>query len=68
MFFDDILIYYNSFTEHLQHICIALNTLRTHNMFLKCSKCSLADQKVEYLDHFISEAGVAMDPAKVEAV
>ena len=68
VFFDDILIYSTSFAAHLQHIRAVLSTLRAHSLFLKRSKCSFAERRVEYLGHFISEAGVAMDPAKIEAV
>jgi hypothetical protein len=68
VFFDDILIYSNSFAEHLQHIRAVLTALRAHSLFLKRSKCSFVERQVEYLGHFIFEAGVAMDPAKIEAV
>jgi hypothetical protein len=68
VFFDDILIYSSSWVEHLQHISIVLNELRAHQLHLKRSKCSFAAPSVAYLDHAISEAGVAMDADKVVAV
>lgn len=68
MFFDDILIYSTFLAEHLQHIRAVSTTLRNHSLFLKCSKCSSAKRRVEYLGHFISKDGVAMDPAKIKAV
>jgi hypothetical protein len=52
----------------LQHIRAVLTALRAHSLFLKRSKCSFVERQVEYLGHFIFEAGVAMDPAKIEAV
>src|SRR5687767_6722914 len=68
MFFYDILIYSTSLAEHLQHVRAVLSTLRAHSLFLKRSKCLFAERRVEYLGHFISKDGVAMDPAKIEVV
>ena len=35
---------------------------------MKLSKCVFAQRKISYLGHVISEAGVATDPAKIEAI
>jgi hypothetical protein len=42
--------------------------LEQNHLFLKRSKCSFAQKSLEYLGHIISTAGVATDPAKIEAV
>jgi transposase InsO family protein len=68
VFFDDILIYSTSWTEHLQHIRAVMEVLRANNLHVKRSKCSFATPSVEYLGHVISADGVAMDRAKIEAV
>ncbi|WVZ90257.1 hypothetical protein U9M48_036572 [Paspalum notatum var. saurae] len=68
VFFDDILIYSPSWTEHLHHIRVMLEELRRHQLFLKRSKCAFGAASVAYLGHVISAAGVAMDPAKVQAI
>jgi hypothetical protein len=68
VFFDDILIYSSSWTEHLQHIRLALEALRRHSLHVKRSKCSFGERSVAYLGHVISANGVAMDGDKVEAV
>jgi len=39
VFFDDILIYSKSWTEHLQHMRMVFAVLREHNLVLKHSKC-----------------------------
>jgi hypothetical protein len=67
VFFDDILIYNSSWSEHLQHVCLVLDALRAHSLHLKRSKCSFGSRLVAYLGHVISAEGVAMDTAKVEA-
>lgn len=68
VFFDDILIYSSSWSEHLQHIRAVLSVIRANNLRVKRSKCSFATNSVTYLGHIISVAGVAMDSDKVEVV
>ena len=68
VFFDDILIYSSSWSEHLQHVRLVFDALRAHNLHLKRSKCSFGSRSVVYLGHVISAEGVVMDTAKVEAV
>lgn len=67
VFFNDILIYSSSWSEHLRHIHMVFVLLRQHELFLKRSKCSFGLSSVSYLGHIISEGGVAMDPSKVQA-
>ena len=68
VFLDDILIYSPSWESHLAHLRLVLLQLRHHNFFLKRSKCSFAQDQIDYLGHIISRAGVATDPAKTEAM
>jgi hypothetical protein len=68
VFFDDILIYSKSWGEHLRHLRAVLKELQRHQLFLKRTKCAFGATTVGYLGHVISEAGVAMDPAKVQAI
>ncbi|XP_039771860.1 uncharacterized mitochondrial protein AtMg00860-like [Panicum virgatum] len=68
VFFDNILIYSATWTEHLQHVQAVFQVLRAHHLGIKQNKCTLGEQAVHYLGHIISGDGVTMDPAKVEAV
>jgi len=68
VFFDDILVYSNSWAEHLQHLRLILDMLRAHRLFVKCSKCAFGTTFVAYLGHDVSAEGVAMDINKVRAV
>jgi hypothetical protein len=68
VFFDDILIYSSSWTDHLRHVRTVLDILLQHRLFVKRSKCSFATDSVAYLGHVISADGVSMDPEKVRAV
>jgi hypothetical protein len=68
VFFDDILIYSSSWSEHLRHVQLVLAKLQEHSLFMKNSKCAFGACSVVYLGHIISEASVAMDAQKMQAV
>jgi hypothetical protein len=67
VFFYDIMIHNTTWVEHLQHVRLVL-ILRKHKLVVKQSKCSCGATSISYLGHIISDAGVAMDPTKIEAV
>ncbi|XP_066354447.1 uncharacterized mitochondrial protein AtMg00860-like [Miscanthus floridulus] len=68
VFFDDILIYSSTWADHLRHLCAVFLVLRQHWLFVKRSKCAFGVDSISYLGHIISASGVAMDPAKVQAL
>jgi hypothetical protein len=68
VFFDDILIYSKNWEEHLHHLRMVLEELQRHQLFVERSKCAFGAPSIAYLGHVISAAGVAMDPAKVQAI
>jgi hypothetical protein len=68
VFMDDILIYSLSLVDHAEHLLTVLHLLRENHLFVKLSKCSFAQHKLEYLGHLISAEGVATDPRKTQAM
>jgi hypothetical protein len=68
VFLDDILVYSFSLQEHQQHLRLVFELLRQHQLFAKLTKCSFSQRKIEYLGHIISEAGVATDSSKTQAM
>jgi hypothetical protein len=68
VFIDDILIYSRMTEEHDEHLRLVLQCLREHKLYGKLSKCSFYQSRIHYLGHVISGEGIAMDPAKVEAI
>ncbi|CAN6212014.1 unnamed protein product [Urochloa humidicola] len=68
VFVDDILIYSPNLEDHKQHLEQVFNILKANKLLLKKSKCTFAQQQLEYLGHIISNQGVATDPKKVQAV
>lgn len=68
VFFDDILIYSDTWEHHLKHLEHVLQLLLQDHWQVKLTKCTFAKQEIAYLGHIISKVGVATGPAKVEAV
>lgn len=68
VFFDDILVYSNSLSSHVQHLEIIFQTLQQGKFYLKHSKCLFAQEDIEYLGHIIFDKRVAPKPSKVQAI
>jgi len=68
VFLDDILIFSATMEDHKHHLQQVLAELRKHRLFLKESKCSFAQSRLEYLGHIISAEGVSTDPNKISAM
>ncbi|XP_017423605.1 uncharacterized protein LOC108332814 [Vigna angularis] len=68
VFIDDILIYSKTWEEHENHLRIVLGILREKKFYAKLSKCEFWLEEVQFLGHVISAGGIAVDPAKVQAV
>ena len=68
VFFDDILIYSHSHKQHQAHLQIVFELLRSNKLVANESKCVFCDDRVEYLGHIISKAGVATNPEKLQAI
>lgn len=68
IFMDDILIYIPTLGSQIAHLQEVFKILQEHQFFVKQSKCSFAQQSLEYLGHNITAEGVATDLAKVQAV
>jgi len=68
VFFDDILVYSNTWEQHLEHVQQTLAILRQHQFFVKMSKCAFGQQELEYMGHIITNHGVKVDAIKVETM
>lgn len=68
VFFDDILMYSSSGAEHLQHVRLVLDALRSHSLYVKHSKCYFGAPSVTYLGHVIYADVVTMDSNKVATI
>jgi hypothetical protein len=68
VFFDDILVYSKTMSEHIQHLRAVLEVLKQNQLFAKLSKCIFAQSFIEYLGHVISGQGVCTDPDKISII
>lgn len=68
IFIDDILVYSKSTEEHADHLRALLQLLRVHQLYAKLEKCDFWLEQVAFLGHIITRDGLAVDPAKIEAV
>lgn len=68
VFFDDILVFSKTLSEHVQHVRQVLELLRKDQWLVKYSKCAFGQQRIAYLGHVVTAEGVATDPAKIKAV
>jgi hypothetical protein len=67
-FIDDILIYSKSEEEHVRHLCVILQRLWDHRLYVKFSKWAFCLKEVLFLGHITSDEGIAVDPRKVQEV
>lgn len=68
VFFDDILIYNETFEEHLQHLEEVLCILEEQELYAKIFKCEFGLTKMLYLGHIIGEDGVRVHQEKIKAI
>ena len=57
-YIDDILIFSETFEEHLHHVDRLMEVLAREGFKLKLSKCSLAKSAVKYLGHILEKNGI----------
>ncbi len=67
VYLDDILIYSETWEDHLDHIRKALK-VRKEKLYAKLSKCCFGAQEVDYLGFIIRPSGVAINPHKTQAI
>ena len=68
VYLDDILIFSQTWEEHLHHIREVLQTLRQHNLCANLEKSYFGMTQVQNLGYIIDERGVHVDPAKIKFI
>ena len=67
-YLDDVIVFSRNEEEHLQRLECLFQRLKTHNLKLKPSKCSLLQTKVSFLGHVVGREGIATDPDKIKLI
>nr|GEX56506.1 hypothetical protein [Tanacetum cinerariifolium] len=68
VFIADILIYSKTQEEHVEHLRLVLELLKTKKLYAKFSKCEFWLREVKFLGHVINGNGIHVDPSKIEVV
>ena len=57
-YLDDIIIFSKTPQEHLSHIRMVFEKLKSVNLSMKKSKCSFFSKEIQYLGHILSATGI----------
>jgi hypothetical protein len=68
VYFDDILIYSKSLSEHLEHLRVVFNALRDARLFGNLEKCTFCTDRVSFLGYVVTPQGIEVDAAKIDAI
>lgn len=68
VYIDDILIYSETFEDHVKEERAVLQRLIENQLYAKLQKCEFHQTQIAFLGYIISAEGVTMDNSKVQAV
>ncbi|KAG1934122.1 retrotransposable element [Pimephales promelas] len=68
VYIDDILIYSETFEDHVKEVRAVLQRLIENQLYAKLPKCEFHQTQIAFLGYIISAEGVTMDGDKVQAV
>ncbi|KAJ9544764.1 hypothetical protein OSB04_024471 [Centaurea solstitialis] len=68
VFIDNILIYSKMAEEHGEHLRKVLEMLKREQLYAKFSKCEFWLKEVQFLGQIVTQDGIKVDPAKIEAI
>ena len=67
-YLDDILIFSESYEDHLKHIEMVIQRIKEAGLKLNPSKCKFFRRSVKYLGHVVSSEGLQVDASKTDAL
>ena len=67
-YLDNIIIFSKTPQEHLSHISMVFEKLKSANLSRKKSKCSFFSKEIQYLGHILSATGIKPLPAKTHTI
>lgn len=68
VYIDDVVIYSDTFDEHMERLKAVLSSLSSANLVVKLSKCEFVKATVEYLGYVIGQGVVAPPTAKIKCI
>ena len=67
-YLDNIIIFSKTPQEHLSHIQMVFEKLKSVNLSMKKSKCSFSSKEIQYLGHILSATGIRPLPAEIHTI
>ena len=67
-YLDDIIIFSQDESQHLEHLEIVFSHLRAAGLKMKRSKCDFFKSEIHYLGHLISPEGISPLPNKLDSI
>ena len=67
-YLDDIIIFSKTPQEHLLHIRMVLEKLKSANLSMKKSKCNFFSKEIQYLGHILSATGIRPLQSKTHTI
>ena len=68
IYLDDIIVFSDTYEEHLQRLRQVFQRIRQTGMKLTPSKCSLFKTRINFLGHIVSENGIETDVEKIQRI
>ena len=68
IYLDDIVIYSNTYEEHIQHLRQVLEILRQNQLYANPRKCVFAKQEVEFCGHIVGNGIVKVMKNKIQSI
>jgi Reverse transcriptase (RNA-dependent DNA polymerase) len=68
VYLDDIIIYSDSFKDHIKHVKIAIDILCREKLYLSLRKLHFLADELHLLGRIVGRDGIRMDPSKVDSV
>src|SRR5436309_5336506 len=68
VYLDDIIIYSRTFEQHIDHIQLVFEALRTATLKIKLKKGFFCFPNIAFLGHIVGRNSISPDPTKVEKI
>jgi len=67
-YLDDLLVYSETFEEHVNHLEVVLERLKEAGLTVNPEKVDFAQPEISFLGHLVSSRGISVDPSKTQGI
>jgi hypothetical protein len=68
LYLDDILVFRETWDEHVRHVKKVLDTLQREKLYVKMYKCEFGKTALVYLGHIVGGGQLKIDPSKIDVI